>query len=80
MHFMEEKAALRHPDCPVSSSATLYVCKFMRMPSKVLLYSSGRLDTSPYSSRSCRMRFKGEKAASKLPDSLISFQIQEIKN
>ena len=37
---------------------------------QVLLYSCGRLDMSPYSSRSCRMRFMVEKAALKLPDSL----------
>ena len=38
---------------------------------QVSLYSSGRLDMSSYSSRSCRMLFMEEKAASKLPDRLI---------
>ena len=51
MRFMEEKAAERHPDCLVFSSAVLQVCKCIQ----VLLYSSGRLlAISPYSSRSCK--------------------------
>ena len=79
MRFMEEKAAEKHPDCLVSSCAVLQVYKLMRTPSKVLLHSSARLEMSPYSSMSCRMRFMGEKAASKLPDRLIRGETKERK-
>ena len=71
---MEEKAAERHPDYLTSSSAVLQCLQMHEDAIQVfvdLLYSSTRLDMSPYSSRSCRMRFMEEKAASKLPDRLI---------
>ena len=71
MHVMVEKAAESHPDCLVSSCAVLQCLQIHEDSIQVLLYSSGRLDMSPYSSRSCRMRFMEEKAASKLPDRLI---------
>ena len=65
-----EREGLATRDYLVSSSAVLQVCKFMRTPSKVLLYSSGRLDMSPYSSRSCRMHaFYGGESSFKAPKS-----------
>ena len=68
MRFMDEKAAERHPDWLVSSSAVLQVCKFMRTPSQLLLYSSGRLDISPYSSRSTLQdAFYGEESSFEAP-------------
>ena len=68
---MEEKAAERHPDLLISSSAVLQCLQMHEDAIQVLLYSSGRLGMSPYSSRSCRIHFMEEKAALKLLDRLI---------